>query len=107
MRFLKFFVSPKNFVFDFSKKKNLISFFCLFQLQEAFARGDLKPGLNIEVGGGVKRKAVNNIVSCTTSSSNVHFISMRISISFIISFSRISAGFTTKIGRIQIEIAMD
>lgn len=87
-----------------NEKNNFI--FLSIQLQEAFARGDLKPGLNIEVGGGVKRKAVNNIVSCNTP-SNVHFISMRISISFMISFSRISAGFTTKIGRIQIEIAMD
>lgn len=34
----------------------------MFQLQEAFARGDLKPGLNIELDG-TKRKAVNNIVS--------------------------------------------
>lgn len=35
----------------------------LLQLQEAYARGELKPGLNIEVGDGVRRKAVNNIVS--------------------------------------------
>lgn len=41
-----------------------------FQLQEAFARGDLKPGLNIEVGNG-PRKAVNNIVSCNSISSSV------------------------------------
>lgn len=34
-----------------------------FQLREAFARGDLKPGLNIEVGDDVKKVAINNIVS--------------------------------------------
>lgn len=34
-----------------------------FQLQEAYARGELKPGLNIEVDNSFKRKAVNNIVS--------------------------------------------
>lgn len=33
------------------------------QLQEAFARGDLKPGLNVEVGANGERKAVNNVVS--------------------------------------------
>lgn len=42
-----------------------------FQLQEAFARGDLKPGLNIEVDG-TKRKAVNNIVSIALSRVEIH-----------------------------------
>lgn len=33
------------------------------QLQEAYARGDLKPGLNVEVTDDGKRKAINNVVS--------------------------------------------
>lgn len=37
-------------------------FVVFFQLQEAYARGDLKPGLNIEVTDK-PRKAINNIVS--------------------------------------------
>lgn len=44
-------------------------FFSLFQLQEAFARGELKPGLNIELSNDGVRKGVNNIVSLINSSS--------------------------------------
>lgn len=46
----------KNFLFVFF-------FFINLQLQEAYARGELKPGLNVELENGIQRKAINNIVS--------------------------------------------
>lgn len=38
---------------------------CVFilKLQAAYARGDLKPGLNVEIDGEAPRRAINNIVS--------------------------------------------
>lgn len=44
---------------------NKINVCFLPKLRDALARGDLKPGLNVEVTEGTKRPAVNNTVSIT------------------------------------------
>lgn len=52
-----------SFVESLFEYSLIVFFVSIVQLQKAYARGDLKPGLNIEVGNGVQRKAINNIVS--------------------------------------------